>query len=184
MLRSRDSTHSTWYHSTGGPTQNAPYQVTIQDHKRVASHGIKSLQLLGTISPKDQNKVKAAAQRVPAQQCQRYVVALISELEHKGLLPPGQAAQLNQTVQMSQVALDYANKNPVPQPSFLLGTDQPTYSAAGPSSIVAEQGSNHSPPSRPHSRPSSNPSSYPQQAQSQSPSRQQEKCGGSCCTAM
>jgi len=184
MIRSRDSAYGTWYHSTGGPTQNIPYQVTVQDHKRAASPGIGSLQLLGTISPKDQNKVKAAAQRVPPQQCQRYVVALISELEHRGLLPPGRAAQLSQTVQMSQVALDYANMNPVPQPTFLSGTVQPTHSAAGPSLIVAGQGSNPSPPSRSRSRPSSNPSSYPQQAQSRSPSRRQEKRGGSCCIAM
>src|SRR5947209_2517838 len=95
MLRSRDSARGTWYHSIGGPSQNRPYEVEIAANKRVDSRGIQSMERIGTISVNDVNKVRAAAQRVPAQQCQRYVVALVAELEHRGLIPPGQAIRLN-----------------------------------------------------------------------------------------
>lgn len=117
MLVSRGAQKGTWYHSIGGPTQNKPYEVAIQAQKRVDSQGISSTELIGSIMPKDVNKVKAAAQRVPAQQCQRYVVALVHELEKKGLAQKGEAVRLNNKVQMSERAQAYAIQNPVEHPS-------------------------------------------------------------------
>lgn len=118
MLRNRGSMVGTWIHSTGGPTQNTPYACTIQANKRVNSHGIESTELLGTISLKDVNKVKAAAKRVPPQQCQMYVVTLASELEKKGLLPNGVTARLGQRVRMSETAQGYRRQNPVAKPDI------------------------------------------------------------------
>ena len=117
MLVSQGSQRGVWYHSTGGPTQNKPYAVTIEANKRIDSHGIQSTELIGTILPGDVNKVKAAAQRVPAQQCQRYVVALVHELEKKGFVQHGEAVRLNEKVQMSERAQAYATQNPVEHPS-------------------------------------------------------------------
>ena len=115
MLRSRNSQFGTWYHSEGGPTRNTPYKVAIAGHKRFDSHGIHSKQFLGTIAPTDTNKVKSAAQRVPAQQCQMYVVALVAELERRRLLESGQAARLYQGVQMSNRAREYERQHPITQ---------------------------------------------------------------------
>ena len=94
MLQTQGSRFGTWIHSTGGPTQNLPYTCTIQANKRVDSRGIESTELIGTIPAKDLNKVKAAAKRVQPQQCQMYVVSVVSELEKKGLLPQGTTAQV------------------------------------------------------------------------------------------
>ena len=119
MIRSRDSAYGTWLllHRWTDPEYSIP---------SVASHGIESPSCWGRSAPRIRTKVNAAAQRVPAQQCQRYIVTRISELEHRGLLPPRRAA-----VQLPQVALGYVNRHPRPQPSFLLGTVQPTYSSCG-----------------------------------------------------
>ncbi|KAL8935694.1 MAG: hypothetical protein Q9211_004559, partial [Gyalolechia sp. 1 TL-2023] len=118
MLQTRGAPVGTWIHSTGGPTLNAPYICTIQANKRVNSRDIESTDFLGTISPKDFNKVKAAAKRVPPQQCQMYVVTVTSELEKKGLLPNGTTARLGQRVQMSETAQGYRRQNPVAKPDI------------------------------------------------------------------
>lgn len=86
------SDRCTWYHVTGGPTQGTPYQVQIQANKRVNSHGISQKTLIGTISSSDTNKLKSAAQRIPPQYCQKWVVNVLQDLESRNLLPRGTAA--------------------------------------------------------------------------------------------
>ncbi|OAL69702.1 hypothetical protein A7D00_6416 [Trichophyton violaceum] len=116
---SRNAALATWYHSTGGPTRHKPYSVMIQAGKPVDSPGIQSREYLGSVDPKHSRKITAAANRVPAQQCQKYVVALIAELEKQQLLPCGHAARLNRKVQMSATARDYAQQHPVPPPQII-----------------------------------------------------------------
>lgn len=67
MLQTQGSMFGTWIHSTGGPIQDSPLTCTIQANKRVNSHGIEHTELIGTISPKDINKVNAAAKGVQPQ---------------------------------------------------------------------------------------------------------------------
>ena len=117
MLVPQGRQRGTWYHSVGGPTQDRPYEVAIEANKRTDSHGIESTELVGTIQAKDVNKVKAAAQRTPAQQCQRNVVHLVHNLEKKGLTRPGEAKRLNGLVQMSERAQKFAEQNPIDHPS-------------------------------------------------------------------
>ncbi|KAF3921812.1 hypothetical protein AA313_de0204420 [Arthrobotrys entomopaga] len=82
----------TWYHVTGGPTQNRPYTLEIQAGKRTDSRGIDKAYKVGKISPRDVNKLKAAVQGVNDQQnCQRFVVAVVEKLEKKGLVRQGMA---------------------------------------------------------------------------------------------
>lgn len=116
---SRNAALATWYHSTGGPTRHKPYSVMIQAGKPVDSPGIQSREYLGSVDPKHSREITAAANRVPAQQCQKYVVALIAELEKQQLLPCGHAARLNRKVQMSATARDYAQQHPVPPPQTI-----------------------------------------------------------------
>lgn len=118
MLASEGSGKGTWYHSKGGPTQHKDYELAIEANKRVNSQGIASRELLGRISPADVNKVKAAAQRIRPQQCQTYVVSLIADLENRQLLPAGNAARLNDDVQMGKAAREYLQTHPVPPPAI------------------------------------------------------------------
>lgn len=91
---------------------------TIEANKRVNSRGIESIELLGTVSPKDVKKIIAAAKRVPLQQCQMYVITVASELEKRGFLQNGTTSRLGQRVQMSQTAQGYRRQNPVAKPSI------------------------------------------------------------------
>lgn len=191
MLRERDSIFGTWYHSTGGPSQSRPYEVTVQGHKRVDSHGIQSIELLGTIRATDVAKVTSAAKRIQPQQCQTYVVSLVAELENRRLLPPGHAAQLNQRVQMSAPARDYLQAHPVPPPSISHASSSATYiqhSAAGSSSHdigpAPPIGGSHEMKSMKHGQRTS-PQSPPivqQQRPRQRGHRGNENCG--CCIVM
>ena len=56
----------------------------IEGNKRRDSQGIATTALIGSIPATEFNKVKAAAQATPPQQCQRYVVALVHRLEKEG----------------------------------------------------------------------------------------------------
>lgn len=86
ILAEEGARNGTWYHSTGGPTQNKPYRTDIET-KRVNSHGIESLYPIAQISDKDKNKVKASAQKYPAKFCQQWVIEVLADLERKGLIP-------------------------------------------------------------------------------------------------
>ncbi|KAF4998913.1 hypothetical protein FGRMN_2844 [Fusarium graminum] len=88
MLSEGDSNRATWYHSTGGPTQGKPYQVSI-DTKRLDSHGVEFHHRVCKISAKDKNKVKAAAYRAPAKSCQMWFVDVLGDLEKRGIVPEG-----------------------------------------------------------------------------------------------
>ena len=144
MLRPRNSMFGTWFHSVGGPTQNRPYQYSCQDNKRFDSHGIRSADLLGSITVKQVAKVKAAAKRTQPQQCQKYVVALTAELERIKLVAPGWALRLSQQVQISRRALDYERQHPVSAPPGIMyssrhnSPDRPA--AAVPQPTATSQG--------------------------------------------
>lgn len=154
MLRSKDSNFGTWYHSTGGPTRNEPYKVTIQANKRVDSHGTQSTECLGTISPRDVSKVTAAAKRVPPQQCQKYVVSLIAELENRHLLPYGHAARLNGQVQISDLSRNYEREHPVPPPSITVDSSPGKTPSSHSSRIEPANGKSGAHETRPVARPS------------------------------
>ena len=117
-LRTSNATKCTWIHSTGGPSQNKNYERSIQAGKSVESRGIASTSFQGNISARDVSKVIAAAKRVEPQQCQMYVVAVIAELEKKGLLPQGRTAFLKDQVQMSDKSCDYRREHPVSKPAI------------------------------------------------------------------
>lgn len=87
----RNSDRCTYYHVTGGPTRTG-YTLQIQANKRVTSFGIASKELVGCIYEGDLNKLKASAQRMPLQRCQRWTCDLLSDLERKGLIRAGTAA--------------------------------------------------------------------------------------------
>ncbi|ERF73999.1 hypothetical protein EPUS_03813 [Endocarpon pusillum Z07020] len=156
LLRSEGSMASTWYHSTGGPTQRTDYKVSIEAGKRFNSRGIASTEKLGTITPADVNKVKAAAQRIVPQQCQTYVVSVVAELENKGLLLPGNAARLNQNVRMGKAASDYRAKNPVPPPA-IQGAAGPSTPPRGESPAPQQLGRSRTPSPAPRKTPSPPP---------------------------
>ncbi|EFR03625.1 hypothetical protein MGYG_06619 [Nannizzia gypsea CBS 118893] len=95
-----------------------PHWMLMGPGKPVDSPGIQSREYLGSIDPKFSKKITAAAHLVPAQQCQKYVVSLVAELEQRQLLPSGHAARLNRRVHMSATARGYAQKHPVPPPQI------------------------------------------------------------------
>lgn len=91
----------TWYHVTGGPTQNSGYTLMIQANKRIDSFGIVSRELVGTIQEKDLNKLKSSAQSIPLQRCQRWTCDLLEDLERKALIEKGQAASYRARIEPS-----------------------------------------------------------------------------------
>jgi len=181
MLVSQGGQRGTWYHSTGGPTQGTPYAVTIEANKRLDSHGIQSTEQIGTIMPKDVNKVKAAAQRVQPQQCQRYVVHLVHGLEKKDLARAGEAVRLNGKVQISERAQAYAVQNPVDHPS---GAYVPP---GGPVAGPSNSGRRVSPIRAPQQIQQGRRQNPQQRRQNQQPQQQQQrrpKESKGCCIMM
>lgn len=83
------SDRCTWYHVTGGPTQDTGYTLMIQANKRVNSLGIASKELIGTIKAEDTNKLKSSTQKVGLQRCQRWTCDVLEDLERKGLIAAG-----------------------------------------------------------------------------------------------
>ena len=94
--RPEGSNTATWYHVTGGPTQNKPFKLEIQAGKAFNSPGIAETHHIGNIPAKDINKVKASAQSTPlpgpGKNCQDYLVGTLDSLEGKKLVPAGTAA--------------------------------------------------------------------------------------------
>jgi uncharacterized membrane protein YgcG len=88
----------TWYYVEGNPTQG--YTLKIQANKRMDSFGIASKQYICRIDDKDIAKLRAAAQSVPMQRCQKWTVEVLRNLERRGLVPSGTtdrfAAQVEQ----------------------------------------------------------------------------------------
>ncbi|KAK4692638.1 hypothetical protein P7C71_g4605, partial [Lecanoromycetidae sp. Uapishka_2] len=117
-VQSPGASKCTWIHSTGGPSQNRPYERSIQAEKPVKSRGIASTSLLGVVPLNDYNKVLAAAKRIEPQQCQMFVVAVVAELEKKALLPEGSTGYLKDKVQMSKQSTDYRRGHPVAKPAI------------------------------------------------------------------
>lgn len=101
LVMPRGSDRCTWYHVTGGPTQGAGYTLNIQANKRVNSFGITSKEFIGRIQEKDVGKLKSSAQRVPLQRCQRWTCDLLEDLERKGLIASGLAAQFRARIEPS-----------------------------------------------------------------------------------
>lgn len=101
MLCPPGSNESTWYHFTGGPTQQMGYTLQMQGGKRLNSFGTASRTFVCTIPASETNKVKAAAKAVPLQRCQRWTVALLGRLEQKGLVPPDTSAEWESRVEIS-----------------------------------------------------------------------------------
>jgi hypothetical protein len=83
----------TYYHVLGGPTQGTSYTMQIQANKRIDSQGIEETHLITPILAKDLIQVKNAAQGAPLQRCQTWCVAVLAELERKGVVPAGTALQ-------------------------------------------------------------------------------------------
>lgn len=102
ILRAPDDEFCTWYHVTGGPSQGTDYTLMIQGHKRFKSFGIASTTLIGTVPETETNKIKAAAQAVPLQRCQRWTVAVLDKLEKKNLVPAGTSAKFEAQVEPSK----------------------------------------------------------------------------------
>ena len=117
-LQSPDASQCTWIHSTGGPSQGRAYECSIQANKHIESAGIASSSIQGYISPEDVGKVIEIAKGVEPQQCQRYVIAVVAELEKIGLLPHGRTAFLKDQVQMSRRSIDYRQRHPVAKPAI------------------------------------------------------------------
>jgi hypothetical protein len=88
MMAEEGSSQATWYHSTGGPTQGKAYSMVIEQ-KRFNSHGVERHVFIGQIASKDENKLKAAAQRTPGLFCQRWVVNVLGDLEKRNIVPQG-----------------------------------------------------------------------------------------------
>ncbi|KAF4444360.1 hypothetical protein FALBO_17236 [Fusarium albosuccineum] len=94
-----DHSTATWYHVVGGPTQGGGYKLMIQSPKRFDSHGISEHHYVGELDEKDQKKLKASAQKIPAQYCQGWTVQVLSDLERKGLVPAGTAEHWHNQVE-------------------------------------------------------------------------------------
>ncbi|KAF5231140.1 hypothetical protein FAUST_9446 [Fusarium austroamericanum] len=107
MAEEGSSSQTTWYHSTGGPTQDKPYSVVIEQ-KPFDSRGIEKYHLIGEISPKDKNKIKAAAQRTPAMRCQRWVVNVIEDLEKRSIVPEGTWSNWHVSIEVAPYSGDGA----------------------------------------------------------------------------
>ncbi|OAA38531.1 hypothetical protein ISF_09889 [Cordyceps fumosorosea ARSEF 2679] len=101
ILVAPDATESTWYHVTGGPTTSTEYKLVIQN-KRFKSFGIAEHHFVGEIDEKDVRKLKSSAQGVPVQMCQEWAVAVLQDLERKGLLTAGTAQHWSTQVESSQ----------------------------------------------------------------------------------
>jgi hypothetical protein len=90
------SNAATYWHVTGGPTQGKPFTPQVQAGKRLDSNGIASKTRIGSFASKDLNKFKAAIKAAPVpgtgQNCQNYVVSMLTKLEAKGFVPEGTAA--------------------------------------------------------------------------------------------
>ena len=87
------SNDATYYHVTGGPTQNTAFKKEIQAGKKLNSNGIGEKHKIATVKDADKNKIKAAAQSAPlpgtGENCQNYVVNVLTSLEGKHLVPAG-----------------------------------------------------------------------------------------------
>ncbi|KAI1257418.1 hypothetical protein MGN70_000458 [Eutypa lata] len=88
MLAPEGAERGTWYHVTGGPTQNKPYKLEIQT-KRINSTGVETHHHVGNIAQKDVNKVKSSAQKIAPKFCQGWAVDVLGDLEKKSLVPRG-----------------------------------------------------------------------------------------------
>lgn len=97
---------ATWYHVTGGPSQGTEYKVVIQNPKRFDSHGISEHHYVGELDEKDQKKLKASAQKIPAQRCQEWTVGVLGDLERKGLVAEGTAEHWFNQVEPSPYSTD------------------------------------------------------------------------------
>ena len=89
LVYKQGSSRGTYYHVTGGPTQNDAYKVEIQDNKRVDSNGISERHPVCEIKESDRNRLKSAAWRVEPRFCQRWVVEVFRDLEGRNLVPQG-----------------------------------------------------------------------------------------------
>jgi hypothetical protein len=90
------SNSATYWHVTGGPTQGKPFKPDVQAGKRLDSNGIASKTKIGSFAASDLNKFKAAVKAAPVpgsgQNCQNYVVSMLTKLEAKGFVHEGTAA--------------------------------------------------------------------------------------------
>ncbi|APA09755.1 hypothetical protein sscle_05g045250 [Sclerotinia sclerotiorum 1980 UF-70] len=64
------------------------------------------------MSPTNWRKIIDAAKRIPPQHCQTFVVALVSELERKALLPGVTAVHLLSRMEMPEEARVYRENHP------------------------------------------------------------------------
>ena len=155
MLRSKDCPIATWYHAVGGPTHAQPYRVAIDSDKRFDSQGFASTKRLGVITARDVNRVRTAAQRVPAQHCQMYVTALVAELEDRNLLVVRTSVQLFRQVRMDRLAREYRQRHPVAQ---LHSWERAGLDALPSPSVASRRGSRSARSSRRTKRVSRRPS--------------------------
>lgn len=102
MLAIPGTDRCTWYHVTGGPTQTRGYTLQIQANKRLNSFGLSGKRFISTIPAREINKVKATAQSVPLQRCQRWTTAVLGQLEVKRLVPPGTMADFERQIEPSR----------------------------------------------------------------------------------
>ena len=122
MLGEEDAANCTWYHSTGGPTQNKSYKVEIQT-KRFQSLGVESHHFIGDIAAKDVKKVKASVQKQPAKFCQRWAVDVLGDLEKKGLVAGDTSATWAAAMEVDPYSNDGAPKTQTHQDQADTGPD-------------------------------------------------------------
>lgn len=71
----------------------------IQANKRLDSYGISAKELVGTLKKSDVGKLKGSVDKTPEQYCQTWVVGVLEDLEGKGLVAEGTAAQYEARVE-------------------------------------------------------------------------------------
>ncbi|KAL4924851.1 uncharacterized protein BDV17DRAFT_295085 [Aspergillus undulatus] len=99
LLRPPNANKCTWYHIDGGYPPSS-YRHSIEENRWFNHREMPKQQFICTIRGRDQLEVHRAAQAVPPQHCQQYVVGVLSELETSAreLVPRGTAERLSMLV--------------------------------------------------------------------------------------
>ena len=146
MTAPRGAEKATWYHITGGPTQNKPFKLEILANKRFRSNGVEQHFEVGKAKAADTKKINAAAQSVPIPSptggkegnCQTWAVGLLDALEKKGFVGPGQASHWR-----GKYNYKGSNVQEAPTEAILEGTASRPPSRAGSPSRPPSRSSGH-----------------------------------------
>ncbi|KAF4340861.1 hypothetical protein FBEOM_5202 [Fusarium beomiforme] len=98
MLADRDGEYAIGYRVLGGPSQNLPWEVVVEDG-RLNSFAANYHLPVAEISAGHVRKVKAAARKNPGRFCQEWVVDVLRDLEVQGVVPPGTVRRISNFVE-------------------------------------------------------------------------------------